>query len=342
MAAGYRCRTDRGDPGILHLDRTTPSSRPSRSVTIPSCRGLPVVVGGAGNAARLLRPAIRPGPAGSARRCRWRSARREQYATERRRQHHVLLGSKVPHLTYVGDATVGEHFIGASSVFVNYDGVKKQRTTIGSHVRMGSDTMYIAPVTAGDGAYRRGCRHPRRRAGRGAEQYATVELAAPGTHCSPLSSTVMPRRSRERTIWASTWGTGGIDPLQPGQPQDHHVHRAHVHHRLQHPLGAEYAEEQRALEVDRGDRVVQFAGLLDPDRLQAHPGGAGRTAQGDDRRQRHPDQHRDDHSANAMSKRSLAISTTSASVTTRSWVGELARRRIPLAMICWAVSSGPR
>lgn len=63
-------------------------------------------------------------------------------------------GSKVPHLTYIGDATVGEHSnIGASSVFVNYDGVNKHRTTIGSHCRTGSDTMFIAPVTVGDGAY---------------------------------------------------------------------------------------------------------------------------------------------------------------------------------------------
>lgn len=63
-------------------------------------------------------------------------------------------GSKVPHLTYIGDATVGEESnIGASSVFVNYDGVDKHHTTIGSHVRTGSDTMFIAPVTVGDGAY---------------------------------------------------------------------------------------------------------------------------------------------------------------------------------------------
>ncbi|GAA1988893.1 bifunctional UDP-N-acetylglucosamine diphosphorylase/glucosamine-1-phosphate N-acetyltransferase GlmU [Amycolatopsis minnesotensis] len=62
-------------------------------------------------------------------------------------------GTKVPHLTYVGDATIGEHSnIGASSVFVNYDGVAKHHTTIGSHVRMGSDNMYVAPVTVGDGA----------------------------------------------------------------------------------------------------------------------------------------------------------------------------------------------
>ncbi|WP_374108931.1 bifunctional UDP-N-acetylglucosamine diphosphorylase/glucosamine-1-phosphate N-acetyltransferase GlmU [Pseudonocardia sp. ICBG1293] len=63
-------------------------------------------------------------------------------------------GTKVPHLTYVGDATIGEMSnIGASSVFVNYDGVRKQRTVVGSHVRTGSDTMFIAPVTVGDGAY---------------------------------------------------------------------------------------------------------------------------------------------------------------------------------------------
>lgn len=62
--------------------------------------------------------------------------------------------SKVPHLTYVGDATIGEESnIGASSVFVNYDGVNKHHTTVGSHVRTGSDTMFIAPVTVGDGAY---------------------------------------------------------------------------------------------------------------------------------------------------------------------------------------------
>jgi bifunctional UDP-N-acetylglucosamine pyrophosphorylase/glucosamine-1-phosphate N-acetyltransferase len=63
-------------------------------------------------------------------------------------------GSKVPHLSYVGDATIGEHSnIGAASVFVNYDGVHKNHTVVGSHVRMGSDNMYIAPVTVADGAY---------------------------------------------------------------------------------------------------------------------------------------------------------------------------------------------
>lgn len=63
-------------------------------------------------------------------------------------------GTKVPHLSYVGDASIGEHSnIGAASVFVNYDGVNKHRTTIGSHCRTGADNMFVAPVTVGDGAY---------------------------------------------------------------------------------------------------------------------------------------------------------------------------------------------
>lgn len=63
-------------------------------------------------------------------------------------------GSKVPHLSYVGDASIGEHTnIGAASVTVNYDGVHKHRTVIGSHARTGADNMFVAPVTIGDGAY---------------------------------------------------------------------------------------------------------------------------------------------------------------------------------------------
>ncbi len=70
------------------------------------------------------------------------------------KQADIGTGTKVPHLTYVGDATIGEHSnIGASSVFVNYDGTDKHHTVVGSHVRTGSDTMFVAPVTVGDGAY---------------------------------------------------------------------------------------------------------------------------------------------------------------------------------------------
>jgi bifunctional UDP-N-acetylglucosamine pyrophosphorylase/glucosamine-1-phosphate N-acetyltransferase len=63
-------------------------------------------------------------------------------------------GSKVPHLSYVGDATIGiETNIGAATIFVNYDGVQKHKTVVGDHVKIGSDTMLVAPVKIGDGAY---------------------------------------------------------------------------------------------------------------------------------------------------------------------------------------------
>jgi bifunctional UDP-N-acetylglucosamine pyrophosphorylase/glucosamine-1-phosphate N-acetyltransferase len=62
--------------------------------------------------------------------------------------------SKVPHLSYVGDATVGDHSnIGAGTIFANYDGQNKNTTRIGSHVRGGSHTVFVAPISIGDGAY---------------------------------------------------------------------------------------------------------------------------------------------------------------------------------------------
>lgn len=63
-------------------------------------------------------------------------------------------GSKVPHLSYVGDAVIGEESnIGAGTIFANYDGVSKHRSVIGSHVRTGSHNTFVAPITIGDGAY---------------------------------------------------------------------------------------------------------------------------------------------------------------------------------------------
>lgn len=62
-------------------------------------------------------------------------------------------GVKVGHLTYLGDAHVGEHTnIGAGTITCNYDGVMKHRTTIGPRAFIGSDTMLVAPVTVGEGA----------------------------------------------------------------------------------------------------------------------------------------------------------------------------------------------
>ncbi|MCW2867419.1 MAG: glmU, partial [Marmoricola sp.] len=62
-------------------------------------------------------------------------------------------GAKVPHLSYVGDADIGEGTnIGAGTIFANYDGVAKHRTTIGRHARTASNNTFVAPVTVGDGA----------------------------------------------------------------------------------------------------------------------------------------------------------------------------------------------
>jgi len=68
----------------------------------------------------------------------------------------IARGAKVPHLSYIGDAEIGEGTnIGAGAITANYRpeiGPGKQRTTVGSNVRTGSDNVFMAPVTIGDGA----------------------------------------------------------------------------------------------------------------------------------------------------------------------------------------------
>ncbi len=66
----------------------------------------------------------------------------------------IGIGAKVPHLSYIGDADVGERAnLGAGTLTANYDGHAKHRTTIGKRVRGGVDTAFVAPVTVGDDAY---------------------------------------------------------------------------------------------------------------------------------------------------------------------------------------------
>ncbi|CAN5789967.1 bifunctional UDP-N-acetylglucosamine diphosphorylase/glucosamine-1-phosphate N-acetyltransferase GlmU [soil metagenome] len=70
------------------------------------------------------------------------------------KQSVVGPGSKVPHLSYIGNAVIGSDTnIGAATVTVNYDGQRKHQTTIGDRVRIGADTMLIAPIKVGDDAY---------------------------------------------------------------------------------------------------------------------------------------------------------------------------------------------
>ena len=62
-------------------------------------------------------------------------------------------GAKVPHLTYVGDGEIGEGAnVGAGTIFANYDGLHKHRTTVGRHAKTGANNTFVAPVEIGDGA----------------------------------------------------------------------------------------------------------------------------------------------------------------------------------------------
>lgn len=64
---------------------------------------------------------------------------------------HIGTGTKVPHLSYVGDSQLGEHTnIGGGTITANYDGVHKNRTHIGSHVHVGAGNLFVAPVEVGD------------------------------------------------------------------------------------------------------------------------------------------------------------------------------------------------
>ena len=103
-------------------------------------------------------------------------------------------GTKVPHLSYIGDTEIGERSnLGAGTITANYDGHAKHRTTIGSGVRLSVHTSLVAPVNVGDGAYtggrlghhgRRPARRARRSRGRGrptsrATRSASRSAAAP-------------------------------------------------------------------------------------------------------------------------------------------------------------------
>ena len=65
-----------------------------------------------------------------------------------------VTGSKVPHLTYCGDAYIGEGInVGAGTIFANYDGTRKSPTHLGDYVFIGSNPVLVAPVDVGDGAF---------------------------------------------------------------------------------------------------------------------------------------------------------------------------------------------
>lgn len=104
-------------------------------------------------------------------------------------------GSKVPHLSYIGDTTVGEGSnIGAGTITANYDGVSKSATVVGSHVRTGSHNVFVAPVRIGDGAY----------SGAGTVIRKDVPAGA-------LAINVAPQRNMDGWVAANRAGTAAAD-----------------------------------------------------------------------------------------------------------------------------------
>ena len=108
-------------------------------------------------------------------------------------------GAKVPHLSYVGDADIGAGAnIGAGNITANYDGREKHRTKVGADARTGSNTVLVAPVEVGDGAY----------TGAGAVVTATC-LRARWRRASPLGSKRGGSRTREDASHQDEPGIGG-------------------------------------------------------------------------------------------------------------------------------------
>jgi len=104
-------------------------------------------------------------------------------------------GAKVPHLSYVGDTTVGEGTnIGAGTITANYDGVNKHRTEVGAHARTGSHNVFVAPVRIGDGAY----------TGAGTVVRKDVPAGA-------LAVNVAPQRNVDRWVAANRPGTAAAE-----------------------------------------------------------------------------------------------------------------------------------
>ena len=133
-------------------------------------------------------------------------------------------GAKVPHLSYVGDAEIGEGSnIGAGTIFANYDGVEKNRTVVGRHAKTGSNNTFVAPVEIGDGAGTAGGTVVRRNVPPGA-------LAVSGGPQRNLgagrcrSGRAPPRRTRRRRpsrAWknlCTRWGLTPAETEQPGAP----------------------------------------------------------------------------------------------------------------------------
>lgn len=107
----------------------------------------------------------------------------------------IGMGSKVPHLSYIGDTTIGERVnLGAGAITANYDDIVKHRTEIGDEVHTGSHNVFVAPVRIGDGA----------KTGAGAVVRKDVPAGA-------LALSVAPQRNVEGWVEKNRAGTGAAE-----------------------------------------------------------------------------------------------------------------------------------
>jgi bifunctional UDP-N-acetylglucosamine pyrophosphorylase/glucosamine-1-phosphate N-acetyltransferase len=111
---------------------------------------------------------------------------------------HIGEGSKVPHLSYVGDASVGSGVnLGAGTITANYDDIHKHRTEFGDHVHTGAHNVFVAPVRIGDGA----------KTGAGAVIRKDVPAGA-------LALSVAPQRNIEGWVEKNRSGTAAAESAQ--------------------------------------------------------------------------------------------------------------------------------
>ncbi|WP_052274471.1 bifunctional UDP-N-acetylglucosamine diphosphorylase/glucosamine-1-phosphate N-acetyltransferase GlmU [Arthrobacter sp. L77] len=116
-------------------------------------------------------------------------------------------GSKLSHLGYAGDAEIGEYTnIGCGNITANYDGVNKHRTVIGSHVRTSSNTVFVAPVSVGDGAY----------TGAGAVVRQDIPSGSLAVNVAPQRNIAdWVAKKRPGTASADAAGAAGTPPTEP-------------------------------------------------------------------------------------------------------------------------------
>ncbi|MCH6471096.1 bifunctional UDP-N-acetylglucosamine diphosphorylase/glucosamine-1-phosphate N-acetyltransferase GlmU [Sinomonas sp. 5-5] len=135
-------------------------------------------------------------------------------------------GAKLSHLGYVGDAEVGEGTnIGCGNITANYDGVNKHRTVIGAHVRTSSNTVFVAPVTVGDGAYTGAGAVVRKDVPAGALALSVApqrnaegwtEAKRPGSPSAVAAAAARESAARESAAQAQAQAPAGIDAAGSG------------------------------------------------------------------------------------------------------------------------------